>query len=230
MSDEDFLAPAQFEPAQDDQPQAEPAPQPEPQRPETTVPLAALQSERAENRSLKSQIPVLQQKIDQLTEIVQRATAPRPEPIDPVADPERFSAMMQSQIAAVASNTRAEMSERFARDKYGDDAVEEAFSAAQTAGVVDQFRGQKDPWNELVKWHKSAKVAQEIGNDPDAYKARLKAEIMQELQSAGQVGASVKPPAAPTLAGQANLAARTDPAWSGPAPLDDILGTKGGSF
>jgi hypothetical protein len=235
MSDEDFLAPAQFTDEPQDETATEPTNQPEPEvseapaaeKPEqTTVPLAALQSERAENRSLKARIPALEQKIESLMDMVQRATTPKPEPIDPITDPDRYAQAIQAQMAMIASNTTATVSEKLTRSQVGDAIVDEAFEAAQQAGVVDSFRGRQDPWGDLVKWHKTQKVQAEIGNDPEAYRERIRQQVMQEL-AAGQ-SANLRP--APSLAGQSNLGTRNAPAWSGPTPLDDILGVKGSSF
>lgn len=228
MSEQDLLAPAQFDDVQAELPETQPEPQPE--KVEQTVPLAALQSERAENKSLKSRIPELERKIEQLMDVVQRANAPKPQPIDPIADPDRFTAAVQAQIAAVAAHTEAEISERFARTNHGDDAVNAAFEEAKAAGVVDQFRGRKDPWGDLVKWHKAQTVAREIGDDPEAYKARLRQQIMQEMQIPAAVGQSAAIKPAPSLAGQPNLGTRQTQAWAGPVPLDEILGGKGSSF
>lgn len=235
MSEEDLLAPAQFDDVQAELPEPQPepevdaAPAPQPEKVEQTVPLAALQSERAENKSLKARIPELERKIEQLVDLVQRTNAPKPQPIDPIADPDRFTAAVQAQIAAVAAHTEAEISERFARTNYGDEMVNAAFEDAKAAGVIDQFRGRKDPWGDLVKWHKAQTVAREIGDDPEAYKARLRQQIIQEMQIPAAVGQSAIRPA-PSLAGQPNLGTRQTQPWAGPASLDEILGGKGSEF
>lgn len=231
MSDEELLSPAQFEETQVEQP--EPAPEvltePTPEKVETTVPLAALQSERAENKSLKARIPELERKIEQLMDVVQRAAAPKPQPIDPITDPDKFTAAVQAQIAAVAAHTEAEISERFARTAHGNEVVDTAFEAAKAAGVLDQFKGRRDAWGDLVKWHKSQIVAREIGDDPEAYKARLRQQVLEELRASG-VTAQSAVKQAPSLASQPNLGTRQSQQWAGPASLDEILGGRGSTF
>jgi hypothetical protein len=144
---------------------------------------------------------------------------------DMFEQPEQYTQAIQAMMAQRESNLIAEMSERFARSQHTDEVVDAAFESAKAAGVVDQFRGKKDPWGELVKWHKQHQVMTEIGSDPDAWRAqerdRMRQELMAEMTGQQQKQAAGR--AAPSLAGQANLGSRTRPAWSGPTPLSEIL-------
>lgn len=204
-----------------EQPEPEKAPEPEqpekqPEPQQQMVPLAALQQEREKTRSINERLAQLE------AHLTQRQQAKLP---DMFEQPEAYQQAMQRMLAEREANIVAEMSERFARTQHGDDVVDAAFEAAQAAGVVDQFRGRRDAWGDLVKWHKSQKVISEIGDDPDAWRARERERIRQELQ-AELTAESVKQAAAkaaPSLAGQSNLGSRQAPAWGGPTPLDDIL-------
>lgn len=209
MADEDLFPPLEAEQPQEEAKPEEPKPEAKPEEPH--VPLAALKEARNENRSLKQRLS----HIETLLEAQVRPQAP-----DPIADPEAHSAFLMQQMAEAQANTIAEISERFARSQHGDELVDEALDAAQKAGIVDQFRGKKDPWGDLAKWHKAEKAKAEIGDDPVAYKARLKAELLAELRSE-TAGRSVPPPA--SLAGQPNLGSSVPP-WGGPVSLDDMLG------
>jgi len=214
VADEELFPPLTIEQAEQPQEEAKPEVEPEAKVEEQLVPLAALKEARNEINSLKAAVS----RIDQLEQaLAQRNAQPVP---DPIADPEAHSAFLLQQMQAAQANTIAEMSERFARREFGDDLVNEALEAAQQAGMIDQFRGRKDAWGDLAKWHKAEKAKAEIGDDPEAYKARLKAELLAELKSE-TAARSVQPPA--SLAGQPNLASST-PAWGGPTPLDDLLG------
>lgn len=212
MADEDLFPPLNPEA---EQPQEEAAPvdaaKPEAKPEEQHVPLAALKEVRSENRTLK-------QRLSDIEALLQAQA--KPQAPDPIADPEAHSAFLMQQMAEAQANTIAEISERFARSQHGDELVDEALDAAQKAGIVDQFRGKKDPWGDLAKWHKAEKAKAEIGDDPVAYKARLKAELLAELKSE-TAGRSVPPPA--SLAGQPNLGSSVPP-WGGPVSLDDMLG------
>jgi hypothetical protein len=188
---------------------------PEPAKAETHVPLAALQEARAENRTLKERL----NELDQIKAMLAAQNAPKMP--DVFENPEGFAGAMLQRVQQVEANTIAEISERMARSSAGDQVVDAALDAAQAAGVVDQFRGRKDPWGDLVKWHKSQRALAEIGDDPAAYAERVREQIRQEFAAQRQSGPI---PAAPSLAGQPNLGARAAPAWTGPTPLDDILG------
>lgn len=200
---------------------APPEPVPEPvkaveaeARVETMVPLAALQAERESARTLKQRLERLEAAL----------TAPRPvAPPDLYAEPERFQQHIEQAVAQRVSNVEAEMSERFARSQFGSETVDAAFEAAQAQGATSQFIGKKDPWGELVKWHKAQTALAEIGNDPAAYRARVESEIRAKLL-AEMTAQSVSRPQAPSLAGQTTLGARAAPMWNGPTPLEDILG------
>lgn len=235
MSDDDLLQPQQFEDlpegeedeaaeAEAEQPKAEEKPQDPPadEPKEQMVPLAALQAEREEKRGLKTRVDRLEQYLTQMTQQNQ----PRPPSMQ--EDPEGFMQMFGAQIAAREANITAEMSEKFARIQHTDAVVDEAFAAAEAAGALNQFIGKRDAWGELVKWHKAQKALKEIGDDPEAYKQRMRQELMAELAAERANNPANQP--APSLAGETNLGARTAPAWSGPTPLDDILGNSGSSF
>lgn len=215
------------EPTQEDQEPVteEPAPQPDPEP--QTVPLAALQETRSENKELKAALAALQSQVSQ-------AQQPRYEqPKQPDFIDQEGAAYFQQYMGQMQAHFAAELSEAKARAKYGDDTISQAFEAAQAAGMVDRFKGQQDPWGALGEWHKGVQeqekaktLLSEIGGDLEAYKAKIKAELLAEM-NANQVAESVAQAArakAPSLASEPNLGSRAAPQWSGPTPLDDILG------
>lgn len=90
------------------------------------------------------------------------------------------------------------------------------------AGEYQAIMQSRHPYGTLVEWHKKREAAQEIGDDPAAYRERLKAELLAEMQSAP--AASAPTPVMPSnLAGARNVGSRSGPAWSGPQPLNDIF-------
>lgn len=166
------------------QPQAPAAPPPQATTPappaEPHVPLHVLLEERKERQAYQAQIR-------QLIEAQQRALQPQPQPIDPVAEPERFAAAVQQEFARksqqmqdMAVHNRANTSEMLAKSKHGAQAVETARDAAVQAGLGNHFLGQPDPYEAVMEWHRGQTAAKEIG-DPAAYKEKLKAEILAEL-------------------------------------------------
>ena len=204
---------AQTEEATESEEQVEPEKE-EPKKPET-VPLAAHIEQRKE---FQAKLDAIQSKLDEMT---------KPEPVKApeFLDPEG-SQFFQQQMAQMQAHFSAELSETKARAKFGDDHIDEAIQAATQAGVVDQFKGQPDAWGKLGAWHKQQKVVSEIGDDPAAYKEKLRAELLQEIKSelaAEQVKTAAGQPA-PSLANVQGTGNAARPKWGGPKPLDDILG------
>lgn len=214
----DTAAPAQRETVRDDQGRFAPkeAPQQEaiqPPAPEVAseqqepqhgrqVPLSELlgerekrQSERklreeAEKRAIEYEART--KAYEQMLANLQKPQAqqqPQEPPPDFFTDPDAaFNARMQPVIDQ-AANVRLDTSEMLARDKHGDAVVDAALQAALQAGINRQFISRKNPYADLVKWHESTKVYQEIGPDPKQYRDKLESEIrakvLAELKAGG---------------------------------------------
>ncbi len=172
----------------------QPAPQPvaPPTPAEPHVPLHVLLEERKERQAYQRQI-------QQIIEAQQRASQPQPQPIDPVAEPERFAAAFQQELARkdqqmrdMAIHNRANTSEMLAKSKHGAQAVEAARDAAVAAGLGNHFLGQPDPYEAVMEWHRGQTAAKEIG-DPTTYKERLKAEILAELAKGVAAAPAARP-------------------------------------
>lgn len=187
-----------------------------------------------------------QQAIEQ--RLAQMASAFRPQaPAQPPAPPpdiyEAPDRFVQHVVAPVINpiNERMNLYAReIAEIRHSPEAVKEAeaeFNRLASAGQLDPAIYQKiqsshNPYAEAVAWYKQTKTLAEIGPDPDAYKAKLrdalKAEILAELQSQQpSPAASAAPAVLPSnFATGRNAGSRSGPAWSGPAPISDILGSR----
>lgn len=118
---------------------------------------------------------------------------------------------------------------RFEEGKVND--AEQAFLGALRAGQLDpaDYRrvvGSANRYAEAVRWHERQSARAEIGDDPSAYKARLEAELREQIlaELGGGGGAQRFARLAPSnLAGARNVGGRHGPAWSGPAALNDIF-------
>ena len=106
-----------------------------------------------------------------------------------------------------------------AEDKHGAETVANAFNALKAAmqtnpaaaGEYQAIMQSRHPYGALVDWHKKHEAAQEIGSDPAAYREKLKAEILAEMQAASP--ASAPTPVMPSnLAGARNVGSRSGPA------------------
>lgn len=206
-------APEAPEAAQEEEPQPEVEEQPvesEPEPQPQMVPLSALQETRAEVRELK--------------QLLERANQPEPEKAPEFLDPEG-SQFLAQQMQAMGRHMRAELSETKARMQHGDAAVDAALQAAREANAVDQFMGKPDAWGDLVKWHKREQVAKEVGDDPDAYRARIEAEVRKKVEAEMVAKQAVAAQPAPSMAGATSATATGAPQqnWS-PTPLSDLLG------
>ena len=119
--------------------------------------------------------------------------------------------------------------------KYGDDKVQEAEQAfisamqSRTLDPADYQRVVNSPnrYAAAAEWHKRQQAQAEIGDDPAAFRERVKAELRKELEAelnGGQQAQNQRTQVTPSnLAGARNVGARTGPAWSGPASIADIF-------
>ncbi len=215
ISADHYAQPQQAEPTAEPVAQpvvAQPAPQPvaPPPPAEPHVPLHVLLEERKERQAYQRQI-------QQIIEAQQRASQPQPQPIDPVAEPERFAAAVQQellrkdqQMRDMAVHNRANTSEMLAKSKFGAQAVEAARDAAVNAGLGNHFLGQSDPYEAVMEWHRGLTAAREIG-DPTTYKERLKAEILAEIAKGVAPARPGQPQVLPPSLSSATRASTTSP-------------------
>jgi len=163
------------------------------------VPLSVLLEERkALREQLDRERGEFTRRQDEIARQLEQMRQPRREavqPPDPNEDLPGYLGFVQMQQQAALDNQEAQFSEMIARQKHGDDAVNEALQAAQQARVVQQFTNGPDRWDRLVRWHKQQTVAAGVG-DLSSYRERLKAELRDELLA--EMGAQAQPaPARP---------------------------------
>lgn len=183
----------------------------EPTAPETHsthVPLAALEAERKGRQDWKERAIRYEEELKQLRIAQQQAA----QPLD---------------STQAIENRLLHWSERAARKEYGDETVDKAFARfqaeiAKNPALYQAAMSSPDPWDFVVKEGQKALMLEEVGTDPAAYRAKLEAEIRAQLQSQAQPQVNV-----PTsLNGARSVAQRSAPTWTGPTPLDNILGNR----
>lgn len=211
-------------PEADAQPQEDPAEQSAPEAPEKApeapmVPLAALQEERKERQRL---LDLLEQQSKPEAKEPESQEAP-----DFIADGEQAWQSVQTVAQQAARAAQLDVFEENAREKHGNekiDAALEAFKGATEAEKSAIF-GAKNPYRDLVKWHDASALRAEIGEDPAAYKARLREELKAELAAEAAAGVKKGLSAPASLAGNPSIGSRnTAPEWGGPKPLSSIIG------
>lgn len=190
----------------------EPAAQPEAQSQERepAIPPHRLREEAEARRAEKERADRLEMEVAQMRQFLMQQRAHQPqaqqpqEPPDIFTDPEAwFQYKRDQEIAPVIQQIQAarlEDARAVASVVYGDDTVkaaEQAFNELAKRGGVDPVEYQRiqsspNPFRAAVEWHKRNSILSEIGNDPSAYRERIKAEILAEL---GGAQSQQQPPA-----------------------------------
>lgn len=167
------------------------------------VPLAALKEEREKRQALEREFAALKARVDQPQQVQQPQS--RQQAPDPYEDPEGYNAYVQSTVAQTEWKMRAEMSGRFAEDKYGKDTVEAAILWAQAEGAKDPTLGQRvqlqsSPVEFVVQEYQRSQTLQALqGKSLDDYlqeQAVAKGWIVS--QADGAVVPSQQKPSSPT--------------------------------
>lgn len=180
-----------------------------------------------------------------LLEEMRKPAPPPPEPqpqYQPLTAEEvtRDPSLLLGRMQEAILNERLNTSEMLLRNSIGaekvDAAVAEFKAAAQTdPTLMGRLYSQPDPYGWLVKEVERRRTLAEIGDDPAAYRERLRAEAVAEARAkweeeAGMVpfpGAAPVQPAparAPSLANARAAMPRSAPVSTGPTPMSDILG------
>lgn len=204
------FAATKSEPDPQAQAQSEPAPvEQQPQAPDPNanrqVPLSELMAERKKRQEIERlhiEAEARAKAYEQMHQRQPQQPQYQPqqqaqiEPPDFNLDPEgALSFHLQRQQQAYV-NMMLNQSEVMARDKFGDELVDAALKAAQAAGATGQFMDKPHPWGELVKWHKRQQTLQVVGDDPDAYRTKIEAEVRAKVLAelkAGGAGAAAAP-------------------------------------
>ena len=177
---------------------------------ERHVPLAALEAERKGRQDWKEKAIRFEEEAKQLRERMQAQPQQPQQPQDPLA-------AMQQQIV----NERFNTSEMLVRDKHADlDEVIEQFkaAAAQNPALVAQMHAHPHPWKFAYDEGKRLKFAAEIGNDPEAYRKKVEAEIRAQLTQSQQPAARL-----PGSLADARSAGARGTTFTGPTPLDSLF-------
>jgi hypothetical protein len=171
--------------------------------------IAAIKDERKKRQAATGELQSMRDELNQLrgrleAQPVQQPQQQRaPQIPNPATDPEGYHAFMQSQQAAEMQNTQLNMSEMMVRQSLGDEAVNEAFSALsqhpQRDLLMSQFRQTTHPWGQMVSWYKQQKLVTEIGDDPEAYKLKLKEELLAEMRQTPAAQQAPSTPQTPNL-------------------------------
>jgi len=226
-------------------PEAPPAQAPEAAKPpEGFIPIQALDARlsKAEEKyqaMLREQAEAFQRQIAAFQQ-----QQPKPEPpkkVEFFEDPDAaFDSRLQQAVQPIQQGQQQiveNFSKMMAADKFGEETVNTAL-AEMTRRVnanpqamrfdYQRIMSSPHPYGELVKWHKAQTALNEIGDDPKAFREKLRAELLAELQSQGgqqqqQAPQTPDPNSLPSSFTR-NSGPSAVPAWSGPRPLSDLMG------
>lgn len=168
----------------------------------------------------------LEQELEALRQHIQAAQQEPPAPPPSIWEDEQgaFQAHAQAIAAQTSLNARLDMSEMLASQAHDDfDQMKEKFvqMMQMNPSLQQKALAAKHPWEEAYRIAKNAATIEEIGaTDLDTLKAKLREELMAEMQTQ----APAMPNVPPSLTAARNVGTRTGPAWTGPKSLDDLLG------
>jgi hypothetical protein len=173
------------------------------------VPLAALEAERKGRQDWKEKAIRYEEELKQLRQQQPVQQQPQGEQ-DPLQS-------MQQQIV----NERFNTSEMIARQTYKD--VDEKVAAFQEAARANPalsiaLQQQRHPWDFAYKEGQRLLMLKELGDDPIAYREKIKAELMAEIAKP-----VARTPLPESLAGARSAAPRSAPGFTGPTPLEDLM-------
>ena len=196
------------------------------------VPRRAYETERQKRQNwveraskAETERDILAKQLEEARKVPPPAAAPPQalEPIDPARDPEGYTRRMRG----VVLNERLNTSEMLALEKHGKEAID-----AETEYFKKRTEADPRLWNELYakphpyQWmidsNATARLHEEIGTDPAAYEAKIRAKIEAE-RGAGPPPVSPAAGLPPSLANARSAAPRGTNGYAGPMSMEDIL-------
>jgi hypothetical protein len=129
---------------------------------------------------------------------------PAPELPNPAEDPVGYynaiERMQNQRFESFELATTLRLSERFARQQHGNDAFDEVHTWLTTRPDLEEhFTRQPDPWGAAFAYYQRERLAEEIGDDPAAWREKERQRIREELQKEMAGGDPPAAPAAPTM-------------------------------
>ena len=182
----------------------------------------ALIGERRRRQEFEQRVKELEAQLQQ----VQNPPQPKPDMFD---NPEGWEGHFGQQITQTAVqqatiNSKLEMSEMLARDKFDDfDDMKSKFMelAGENPVLAQQALGDPHPWRKAYQIAKTAVTMQEVGaTDVGSLRAEIEAKVRAEL--AAEVKAP--PPIPDTLANAQSARGSSAESLPSPLSLDQILG------
>lgn len=161
------------------------APPAEPQKEQHVAPLTALLDEREKRQAAERELQELRAWRQKQEDAQRAAQVQAP---DPRQDPNGALAYERAVFQAQLTNTRLQTSRFLAEKDFGADVVAEAFAFFdKNPALSHQFVDHPSPFHAAVEFYKRQKVAEEVGADPEGWRAKereaIRAQLLAEMQA-----------------------------------------------
>lgn len=182
-----------------------PAPEPDRQR---EIPVTALLDEREKRQEAQRKAEEYDRQLREMRAEMQRLKEPKQEAPDWFENPQEAAKFHNTQVEQQFQARMLQQSKFLAEREFGSETVTEAVQYFDRyPAASQQFKDHPSPFHAAVEFYQRQKVAQEIGSDPESYKAKLREELRKELEAEmTQTGAALqssKPKAPPPSAARA---------------------------
>lgn len=186
----------------------------------------AIREEREKRQSLEREITALKEQFQSL----QKPKEPEAPPPSLWEDEQGWQqhfgqSVVSTAVQQATMNAKLDMSEMMMRQANPDfDEIKDTFLtlAKENPALAQQALADPHPWNKAYHIAKNHKTMADLGaTDLDSLKAKIREELMAEMQA--QAPASTSAAIPPTLTMERNAGSRSGPAWAGPASLSELL-------
>lgn len=176
---------------------------PAPTQPEADprVPLHELIAERKARQEAQAEIALFRREREEA-----KRNAEPPKKVDLFENPDgfvdqRMESHLQQVQATAMYNAKLIAEARFGEDKIN--AAQQHFDALATAGqlhpaVIARVMNSPNPFAEAAKWHKEYLVQTTVGDDLEAYRTKLRAELLADPEFRKEADAAWRQQAAGT--------------------------------
>lgn len=218
-----FAAKGETEP-QPEEPQEEPPSS----KPDAGV-LAAKRAETERRQAAEKERDDFARQLEALRSEIQQQQKPQePEAPPPSVweDENAWGGQLVSQaVQQSAYQAKLQMSEMLMSEQaedFADIKQQLVEFVGSNPAINQQVAESQHPWRTAYQAFKSQRTMQELGaTDVDTLRAKLREEILAELQANAPVE---QPKVPPSLSTKRNVGSRSGPNWTGPTPLGDLIG------
>jgi hypothetical protein len=184
----------------------------------------AIREEREKRQRLEAELADLRNQFQSLQQPKEPETPPPSLWEDEQGWQQHFGqSVVTTAVQQATMNAKLDMSEMMMRQANPDfDEIKDTFLtlAKDNPALAEQALADPHPWNKAYHIAKNHKTMADLGaTDLDSLKAKIREELMAEMQSPAAAQSMVPP----SLSGVRNVGSRSGPVWSGPTPLGDML-------